>query len=88
MVMKSFEYSFIFYKAELVAEFVFMVQTSHDQLISCVLPLLVRAYNDTDVRIQEEVLRRTVTLAKQLDTQVIHGRNYPISIELLWFKES
>lgn len=38
--------------------------------MSHVLPLLVRAYDDNDVRIQEEVLRRTVSLAKQLDIQV------------------
>lgn len=32
--------------------------------------MLVRAYGDTDPRIQEEVLRRSVPLAKQLDVQV------------------
>jgi len=34
--------------------------------------MLVRAYDDTDARMQEEVLRRTVPLARQLDTQVSH----------------
>lgn len=32
--------------------------------------MLVRAYGDTDPRIQEEVLRRSVPLAKQVDVQV------------------
>ena len=36
-----------------------------------VLPLLVRAYDDTDPRMQEEVLRRTVSLAQQLDMKVM-----------------
>ncbi|KAF9609206.1 hypothetical protein IFM89_014047 [Coptis chinensis] len=46
-------------------------KTGQEQLISHVLPLLVRAYDENDVRIQEEVLRRTVSLAKQLDVKVI-----------------
>lgn len=33
--------------------------------------MLVRAYDDTDPRLQEEVLKKTVALAKQLDLQVI-----------------
>lgn len=33
--------------------------------------MLVRAYDDTDARMQEEVLKKTVSLAKQLDVQVI-----------------
>lgn len=32
--------------------------------------MIVRAYDDTDARIQEEVLRKSVSLAKQLDPQV------------------
>jgi SCY1-like protein 2 len=32
--------------------------------------MLVRAYDDPDARMQEEVLRRTLPLAKQLDFQV------------------
>ena len=32
--------------------------------------MLVRAYDDTDPRLQEEVLRRTVTLSRQLDMKV------------------
>lgn len=40
-------------------------------MISHVLPLLVRAYADTDPRIQEEVLKKSSSLAKQLDAQVI-----------------
>lgn len=44
-------------------------------LISHVLPMLVRAYDDTDARLQEEVLKKTVSLAKQLDVQVIASCN-------------
>ncbi|KAK1311631.1 hypothetical protein QJS10_CPA07g01011 [Acorus calamus] len=48
-----------------------MNKTSQDQLISHVLPLLVRAYDDTDARMQEEALRRTVPLAKHIDSQLV-----------------
>ncbi|KAL5716068.1 SCY1-like protein 2 A [Ranunculus cassubicifolius] len=46
-------------------------KTGQEQLITNVLPLLVRAYDENDVRIQEEVLRRTVSLAKQLDVKLV-----------------
>jgi hypothetical protein len=46
------------------------LQASHEHLISHVLPMLVRAYDDTDPRLQEEVLRRTVPLSRQLDMKV------------------
>ncbi|KAI3945929.1 hypothetical protein MKW98_007278 [Papaver atlanticum] len=46
-------------------------KTSQEHLISHVLPLLVRAYDDNDARIQEEVLRRTAALTKQLDVQLV-----------------
>ncbi|KAJ4713856.1 ARM repeat kinase family protein [Melia azedarach] len=46
-------------------------KTSHEHLVSHVLPMLVRAYGDNDPRIQEEVLRRSVPLAKQLDVQLV-----------------
>lgn len=46
-------------------------KTSHEHLVSHVLPLLVRAYDDNDARIQEEVLRRSAFLAKQLDAQLV-----------------
>ncbi|KAF6176077.1 hypothetical protein GIB67_000171 [Kingdonia uniflora] len=46
-------------------------KSGQEHLITHVLPLLVRAYDDNDVRIQEEVLRRTVSLAKQLDLQLV-----------------
>nr|DAD21189.1 TPA_asm: hypothetical protein HUJ06_022652 [Nelumbo nucifera] len=46
-------------------------KTSQESLVAHVLPLLVRAYDDNDARIQEEVLRRTVSLAKQLDVQLV-----------------
>ena len=39
-------------------------------MISHVLPMIVRAYDDSDPRIQEEVLRKSAFLAKQLDVQV------------------
>uniref|UniRef100_A0A0D6R132 Protein kinase domain-containing protein n=1 Tax=Araucaria cunninghamii TaxID=56994 RepID=A0A0D6R132_ARACU len=46
-------------------------KANQEHLIAYVLPLLIRAYDDSDVRIQEEVLRRTVPLAKQLDFQAM-----------------
>eukprot|EP00268_Persea_americana_P033188 TRINITY_DN3292_c0_g1_i2.p1 TRINITY_DN3292_c0_g1~~TRINITY_DN3292_c0_g1_i2.p1 ORF type:complete len:942 (+),score=161.02 TRINITY_DN3292_c0_g1_i2:246-3071(+) len=46
-------------------------KTSQEYLIAHVLPLLVRAYDDTDARIQEEVLRRTASLARQLDPPLV-----------------
>ncbi|XP_071931709.1 SCY1-like protein 2 A isoform X2 [Coffea arabica] len=44
-------------------------KASHEHLISHVLPMLVRAYDDTDARMQEEVLKKTASLVKQLDVQ-------------------
>lgn len=38
--------------------------------------MLVRAYDDTDPRLQEEVLKKTVALSKQLDLQVIEALYY------------
>ncbi|XP_051224938.1 SCY1-like protein 2 A [Lolium perenne] len=46
-------------------------KASHEHLISHVLPMLVRAYDDTDPRLQEEVLRRTVPLSRQLDMKLL-----------------
>ncbi|KAI9200061.1 hypothetical protein LWI28_002110 [Acer negundo] len=46
-------------------------KTTQEHLISHVLPMLVRSYDDNDPRIQEEVLRKSVTLAKQLDVQLV-----------------
>ncbi|XP_010063716.2 SCY1-like protein 2 [Eucalyptus grandis] len=46
-------------------------KTSQEQLISHVLPLLVRAYDDSDARIQEEVLKKSAFLAKQLDISLV-----------------
>ncbi|CAN7107398.1 unnamed protein product [Brassica rapa subsp. narinosa] len=46
-------------------------QTDSEHLVSHVLPLLLRAYSDNDVRIQEEVLKRSTSVAKQLDGQVM-----------------
>ncbi|OWM85712.1 hypothetical protein CDL15_Pgr029135 [Punica granatum] len=46
-------------------------KTSQEQLISHVLPSLVRAYDDNDARIQEEVLKKSAYLSKQLDIQLV-----------------
>ncbi|PON95167.1 Phosphorylase kinase, gamma catalytic subunit [Trema orientale] len=46
-------------------------KTSQEHLVSHVLPMIVRAYDDTDARIQEEVLRKSAFLAKQLDVQLV-----------------
>ncbi|KAL9173573.1 hypothetical protein ABFS82_03G124000 [Erythranthe guttata] len=46
-------------------------KASQEHLISHVLPMLVRAYDDTDARLQEEVLKKTITLAKKLDVQLV-----------------
>jgi SCY1-like protein 2 len=32
--------------------------------------MIVRAYDDNDARLQEEVLKKSVSLSKQLDAQV------------------
>ncbi|XP_022932450.1 SCY1-like protein 2 isoform X2 [Cucurbita moschata] len=46
-------------------------KTNQEALITSVLPLIIRAYDDNDARIQEEGLRKSVSLAKQLDTQLV-----------------
>ncbi|KAK7313970.1 hypothetical protein VNO77_39177 [Canavalia gladiata] len=46
-------------------------KTSQEHLVSHVLPMIVRAYDDTDARLQEEVLKKSVSLAKQLDVQLV-----------------
>ncbi|XP_022718200.1 SCY1-like protein 2 isoform X2 [Durio zibethinus] len=46
-------------------------KTNLEHIVSHVLPMLVRAYDDNDPRIQEEVLRKSVFLAKQLDVQLV-----------------
>ncbi|KAH9626464.1 hypothetical protein KSS87_006424 [Heliosperma pusillum] len=48
-----------------------ITKTGHEHLVSCVLPMLVRAYDDTDPRIQEEVLKKTLALTKHLDPQLV-----------------
>ncbi|KAL8167086.1 hypothetical protein V2J09_008585 [Rumex salicifolius] len=53
-------------QAELIID-----KTSHEHLISHVLPMLVRAYDDSDTRLQEEVLKKTVSLASHLDSQLV-----------------
>ncbi|PPD83670.1 hypothetical protein GOBAR_DD19395 [Gossypium barbadense] len=46
-------------------------KTSSEHLESHLLPMFVRAYDDSDSRIQEEVLRKSAFLAKQLDLQLV-----------------
>ncbi|XP_061339411.1 SCY1-like protein 2 A [Gastrolobium bilobum] len=46
-------------------------KTSQQHLVSHVLPMIVRAYDDNDSRLQEEVLKKSVSLAKQLDAQLV-----------------
>ncbi|XP_050216709.1 SCY1-like protein 2 B [Mercurialis annua] len=46
-------------------------KTSQENLVSHVLPLLIRAYDDTDPRIQEEAIKKSTSLAKQLDVQLV-----------------
>lgn len=52
-------------------------KVSPDQLSATVVPMLVRAYDDSDARMQEEVLRCTLSVAKQLDFQVIRQTILP-----------
>ncbi|XP_010498773.1 PREDICTED: SCY1-like protein 2 isoform X1 [Camelina sativa] len=59
-------------RAELIVN-----KTNAEHLVSHVLPLLLRAYNDNDVRIQEEVLKRSTSVAKQLDGQVVRQAILP-----------
>ncbi|EEF36846.1 ATP binding protein, putative [Ricinus communis] len=46
-------------------------KTSQENLVSHLLPLLIRAYDDTDPRIQEEAIKKSTSLAKQLDIQLV-----------------
>jgi len=46
-------------------------KATQEHLISHVLPMLVRAFDDNDPRLQEEVLRRTVPLSRQLDIKLV-----------------
>ncbi|CAO2170635.1 unnamed protein product [Urochloa humidicola] len=46
-------------------------KAAQEHLISHVLPMLVRAYDDNNPRLQEEVLRRTVPLSRQLDIKLV-----------------
>jgi len=52
-------------------------KATQEHLISHVLPMLVRAYDDNDPRLQEEVLRRTVPLSRQLDTKLVQQAVLP-----------
>ncbi|XP_019155597.1 PREDICTED: SCY1-like protein 2 [Ipomoea nil] len=53
-------------RAELIVN-----KASKDHLVTHILPMIVRAYDDTDPRLQEEALKKTVTLSKQLDSQLV-----------------
>lgn len=46
------------------------MQVGADVLATNVVPMVVRAFEDPDARMQEEVLKRTLTLTKQLDFTV------------------
>ncbi|KAK8924028.1 hypothetical protein KSP39_PZI019145 [Platanthera zijinensis] len=46
-------------------------KATQGHLLSHVLPFLVRSYDDNDTRIQEEVLKRTITLGRKLETQIV-----------------
>ncbi|KAK4285019.1 hypothetical protein QN277_001770 [Acacia crassicarpa] len=46
-------------------------KTSQEHLVSHVLPMVVRAFDEKDARVQEEVLKKSISLAKQLDTQLV-----------------
>ncbi|KAJ8444932.1 hypothetical protein Cgig2_029126 [Carnegiea gigantea] len=48
-----------------------ITKANQEDLVSRLLPMFVRAYDDTDPRIQEEVLKRTLTLTKHLDPQMV-----------------
>ncbi|PPD82737.1 hypothetical protein GOBAR_DD20320 [Gossypium barbadense] len=50
---------------------VYTIQTTSEHRVSHVMPMLVRAYDDGDPRIQEEALRKSLFLAKQLDMQTL-----------------
>ncbi|GJZ68269.1 SCY1-like protein 2, partial [Tanacetum coccineum] len=52
-------------------------KASQEHLISHVLPMLVRAYDDNDARMQEEVLKKTVSLATKLDSQLVRQAILP-----------
>ncbi|KAL6129838.1 hypothetical protein ACLB2K_068220 [Fragaria x ananassa] len=46
-------------------------KTIPEHLILHVLPMIVRAYEENDARIQEEVLKRSASIAKKLDVQLV-----------------
>lgn len=46
------------------------LQAGPDALAANVVPMIVRAFEDPDARMQEEVLKRTLNLTKQLDFTV------------------
>jgi SCY1-like protein 2 len=48
-----------------------------DALAGHVVPMVIRAFEDPDARMQEEVLKRTLTLTKQLDFTVLRQSILP-----------
>ncbi|EFJ36554.1 hypothetical protein SELMODRAFT_165698 [Selaginella moellendorffii] len=46
-------------------------KVTSEHLSTSVVPMLVRAYDDPDARMQEEVLKRTIGIAKQIDYQIL-----------------
>ncbi|KAE8701854.1 hypothetical protein F3Y22_tig00110505pilonHSYRG00393 [Hibiscus syriacus] len=52
-------------------------KTTPEHIVSHVLPMVVRAYDDSDPRLQEEALRKSLLLAQQLDTQLVKAAILP-----------
>eukprot|EP00271_Cylindrocystis_brebissonii_P007039 TRINITY_DN2014_c0_g1_i1.p1 TRINITY_DN2014_c0_g1~~TRINITY_DN2014_c0_g1_i1.p1 ORF type:complete len:1212 (+),score=286.96 TRINITY_DN2014_c0_g1_i1:322-3957(+) len=52
-------------------------KSSPEVMVSHLLPLIVRAYDDPDPRIQEETLRRTVALSLKIDFDVVRTAILP-----------
>ncbi|EPS68984.1 hypothetical protein M569_05783, partial [Genlisea aurea] len=46
-------------------------KANHEHIISHILPMLIRAYDDPDPRLQEEVLKKTIPLSRKLDVQLV-----------------
>ncbi|KAM7473056.1 hypothetical protein LguiA_011239 [Lonicera macranthoides] len=59
-------------RAELIID-----KASQEHLISHVLPMVLRAYDDSDPRMQEEVLKKTISIAKKLNVQLVQKAIVP-----------
>lgn len=58
--------------AELIVD-----KASHEHLVSHILPMVVRAYEDTDPRLQEEVLKRTISISRKLSVLLVQQAILP-----------